>query len=191
MSTIKSRIAIALFSILVGLAIWQAPLLRWSFALLFGILSNGEFGVLEERELATQGIRLLKMGQPAEAKRVLLRAIAIDPYGEFRRELAEACQRVGHLDDAWTHGEAHVKNFPQDGRGYLLLAELARLKGQEENQIRAILQRGQSAVLEALDEKRTLATPADERSKKKHRDTIELLSREANAIDLALGAITP
>ncbi len=127
-------------------------------------------------------------GDPVEAERLLLRAVAIDPaVGESYKVLSSLYQRLGRLDDALVVQRRLVKIDPRNVLNYVNLANLLARQGDvtpaEEALQQAIQIRPEAAIAYACLAQLYLETGKPEQA----RSTAQMaVSRQATAAGYAL-----
>lgn len=151
-----------------------------------GLLGFGEFGVLEERRLGLAGRALAASERPEEAAKAFEASLAIDPRGEYRRDLALARLALGDDRAARREFETHLETFPRDALAMLTLALLLEGQGAAPDDVRAWLLRARDA-LEA--ERRDLETPArafPPEAARKHERALAELEQIRRSVDREL-----
>lgn len=135
------HINMALYLTLVALVFTYRAELVWSASAL-PALAGGKFPKLIEHTLRSQAKRGVdRTGNPAGARELLKRSLAIDPYSKAAIELAQAYAREGDHQRALEELRRYLEVDPAYLLAYLRAAEIYRSEGRERER-RQLLEQG-------------------------------------------------
>lgn len=155
------RVVLGLFLAMTLAVLYFLPILRWSAMNLYGLMfDTRKYGFSQDYLQGLKGINLIRRGNLSQAEPFLKRSVAIEPNSAFLGELAALYLRQGHLAKARLACEQYMRRFPDDGRGYLLFAEIGLKRGIEVALIEKKLTEGIQRVARAYREKRGIPVPA-------------------------------
>lgn len=173
----RAGLAWVALAVMLLAAILNREAITFALANLPGLFGSGEFGALEERRLGLEGRALAQQGKLTEAIRALEASLAIDPRGEYRRDLALARFQSGDPVAAERELHLHITSFPRDPLARLSLAIIAEARGASPDEVRAQLERAQSVVEDELAELEAPSGSFPEREAEKHARTVTELRR--------------
>ncbi len=164
-----------------------------SFAIenLPGLLGFGEFGILPERALGLEGRRLASEGRVDEAIGAFDASLAIDPRGEYRRELGLVWMQRGNFDRAEQELLRHIQSFPRDGLALLTLAVIAEGRRDPPSEVRARLLQAQSALQDELRDLEQPAVPFPTAESEKHTHVLARLRATLAQVEDLLASLPP
>lgn len=186
-----SNFAWVVLTVMVAAASWQHRAIGFALANLPGLMGFGEFGVLEERRLGLRGRALVEENRLTEAITAFEASLAIDPRGEYRRDLALALFQRGDPAAAERELSLHIASFPRDALARMSLALLAEARGATAELVREQLEHAKRVVEEDLAELEMPAGPFPPPQADKLRYTVAELRRVRETIEAELGRPRP
>lgn len=181
-------VALAIAVVIVGL---NHQAVRFAFLNLPGLLGYGGFGALEERRLGQEGRTLARQGELAGAIWAFEASLAIDPRGEFRRDLALALFESKAPERAEAELRRHLESFPRDGSAHLALALLLQLRAAPLEEVRTALLAAREGTEADLTELKVPVGDYPAEAEEKRRRRVAELERTRAGIEEELARLLP